>query len=320
MKLYNSILSILLLLTITGCYIETAIPEKKKELVVVSDFLEAKDTVFFSDFAKKENVRVVIKTMNAKSIIDTVHNEKYNNGIDVIMMKSLYSVYRLHQNDIFHSVGEIADQLDKIEPFFSTKYNYVGIGMDPYIIVSNPDTNVVLRTYSELKTTKFISTLNNDALIPMLAPIMSKLNKVDSYSWIKAFSKKLSYFKNINATLSSSIPVALTSYSSYSSNFKTDSILKKYSTVNYPNQRTSGTFYNLRTICIIDQAPNYSIAKKFIYHYTKPTENRQLNEHLNTIPVAEYTAQFDRFKINSTELVQYYSMIQRILNKVTEPN
>ena len=87
-------LSILLVLTtvsliFSGCYVENASSEKDKTLVIASDYLNEEDTLIFSDFAKKENVRIIIKHIDAATLIGEIQGNEYAHGIDLVMMKSL---------------------------------------------------------------------------------------------------------------------------------------------------------------------------------------------------------------------------------------
>ena len=174
---------------LSGCYVENASPEKNKTLVIASDYLDEGDTLIFSEFAKKEKVRIIIKHLDAGTIVGEIQNNKYTHGIDLVLMKSLYSVYNLNRTDLFHSINHIKDEFRSLEPYISDKYKYVGLGIDPFVCVSNPDTNVVIRNYNDLKDTKFINLLEEEDLIPMLSPLMSKMNKVKCYDWTKSVMK-----------------------------------------------------------------------------------------------------------------------------------
>ena len=268
MKISFSLILVSLAIILSGCYVENAGPEKDKTLVIASDYLEEKDSLLFDDFSKKENIRVLIKHIDANSLVDKIQNNRYAHGIDLIMMKSLYTVYNLNKADLFHSINDIKDQFQSHERFMSVKYKFIGIGINPYVFASNPDTNVSPQIYNELKNISFINTLDEEDMIPWLSPLMSKMNKVRCYNWVESVLKNENRHESITKAQSKSIPVALTTFEKYSTSFKKDSILSRYTKLNFPNSRSSGTFYNLRTICIAAQAQHKCIfAYQILPHF-----------------------------------------------------
>ena len=65
------------------------------------------------------------------------------------MMRSLYSVHNLNRIDFFHSVDHIKEENKTLKSFISSKYKFVGFGVNPYVCVANPDTNVTVRIYDD---------------------------------------------------------------------------------------------------------------------------------------------------------------------------
>lgn len=302
---------------LTGCYVENASSEENKILVIASDYLEEADTVLFSDFCNKEKVRVAIKNIDANNLIGEIRNKKFDHGIDIIMMKSLYSVYNLQSVDLFHSIDHIQKENKAINQHISKGYKFVGVGIDPFVCASRTDTNVVVRNYDELKSISHFNTLNEEDLIPMLSHLMSKMNKVKCYEWIEALLKKETKIEKADRYQAKHIPVALTTLENYNSNFKNDSVLSKYTNLTYPNSSSSGTFYNLRTVCIAGQAQHFTLATSFINYYLLPKNNARLNGKLNTISITGGLNGIKLYRIDSKELMQYYVMIRRILSKLT---
>ncbi len=316
MKLSSLLVLTALSLIISGCYVENASSEKNKTLVIASDYLNEEDTLMFSDFAKKKKIRIIIKHIDASSLVGEIQGNKYGHGIDLVMIKSLYNVYNLSRTDLFHSINHVKEEFRDLARFMSTEYKYIGIGIDPYVCVSNPDTTVVIRTYNDLKNTRFVNTLAEDELIPMLAPLMSKFNKVKSYEWAESVLKNELLIKDLNANNAKSAPVVLTTFENYSSNFKGDSIFSKCTDLSFPNSSSSGTFYNMRTVCIASQAQHFSAATSFLNFYLSPSNNRHINEKLNTMSVTNTDRDIMLYQVKSDELMQYYLMFKRILNKL----
>lgn len=298
---------------------ENASSSKNKTLIIASDYLNEEDTLMFSDFAKKENVRIIIKHIDASSLIGETQGNQYAHGIDLVMMKSLYNVYNLSRTDLFHPINHIKEEfgeLGELDRFMSTEYNYIGIGIDPYVCVSNPDTNVIIRTYNDLKHTRFITSLAEDELIPMLAPLMSSFNKVKAYEWVESVFKNKLPLKDLDSNSAQSTPVLLTTFENYSSNFKGDSLLSKYTNLSFQNSSSSGTFYNMRTVCIIRQAQHFVAATSFLNYYLLPQNNRRLNGKLNTMSVTNTDRDILLYQVNSDELMQYYLIFKRILSRL----
>jgi len=301
--------SFIILFFSIGCKLENAKPETDNELIIVSDYLEAKDSMLFEKFASKNDVRVIIKDMEVNDVIGAFRNYKYGVGIDILMLKSLYNVNRLSKNDYFQSVSNFS----KESSFNSLKYNYIGFGIDPYVLAYNPDTLLSVRTYGDLKSNLFVTDLGDELMIPMLAPVMAKMDKVQSSKWIRSFRNNQMKITKRNVDTSM---VFLTTLSSYNKKYQSDSLLMNYSEFIYPNNNSKGTFYNLRTFAIVDQAENYSIAKDFILFYTEEKRNKSLCSEMSIISINEQNKPCRLYKVKSEKLLQYYNSIQRIFIKL----
>ena len=121
----------------------------------------------------------------------------------------------------------------------------------------------------------------------------------------------------LNAYNAKSAPVILTTFEDYMSNFKSDSILSKYTELTFPNSTSSGTFYNLRTLSIIGQAQHFTTATSFANYYLSPSNNERLNNRLNTLPIIGNNQDIKLYNISHRELMQYYLMFKRILSRLT---
>jgi ABC-type thiamine transport system substrate-binding protein len=311
MKLMLYILFALTLWLLSGCYVESARPEKNTTLFIASDYLSAEDTVLFEDFCNQYKLRVEIQNIDVHDLIGAFRNERHNLKYDIVLMHSLFSVRLLNQQEMLHKVNHINSK-NRIEAYSSNEYNYIGIGVNPFICFSNPDTSLVVRTYGDLQSNHFINSLSDEELVPMLAPIVAKLNKVEGYNWIKKFNK---YSVDRKDAIFQSTPFHLTSWSKQKE-IEEDSLLLHYSTVSYPNGNTSGTFYDLRTACIINQSSNYTQATNFINYYIQPKTNNKLNEQIRSIGIHESNKVFRPYKVHAEELLQYHEMVQRILTKL----
>ena len=318
MKPNTVFIGIITLLLFASCSIETAKPTNNKELIIVSDYLEAKDTVLFKEFAKKNSIHISIFNMSADKIIGTIRNKEANSGIDVIMLKSLSDVSRLDKREIIQNI-DLTDQLShEAISFSSWKYNFVAIGIDPFIIAFDTKFENKVRMYNDLIQFNHINALDENQHPPMLSPILKKLNKVKGNQWIQDFlnhavSKPITGDSLLNDSLFYRLPI-LTTLSDFKK-FK-DSILYKNKSFLLPDERSTGTFYNTRSVAIVDQAQNYTVAVDFIKYCTEENNNIKLNKALNTYSIYSTQSNFRKYNTPAEELIPYYSMTERIKRKL----
>lgn len=311
MKTYLQVTIAIIALCFLGCEVPNAEKSASKRLVIVSDYLHSKDTILFKGFSKVTNIRVRIVHKQADDIMGKLRNEPYNSGYDIIILNSLYDVNRFSKSTLLHPLEDLPNL--PIEDYIhsSSKYNYIGFGLDPYTISYNPDSTFKHRTYSDLKNHDFVSTMDDRLMIPMLASLMSKLNKVKVYNWLKEFNShrktKLNDTKSINAFL--------TVHSQLESEKGKNEKLESLTVEHFPNAARDGVFYNLKTFCIVSHAENIFEAQSFIRYYLLPKNNGKLCERLNVFPASEIHNDVRFYKLKSEKLIQYYSMTERILNR-----
>ena len=306
-----------LCLVLTGCYVENTASTKDRTLIIASDYLNESDSLIFSDFAKAKNVRIIIKQIDPASIASSIKSKPYAHGIDLVMLRSLYSVENIYDSTLYQRIDEFRSNFEAPEHFISEKYRFIGLGVDPFVFVSNPDSNFVINNYDELKYTPFINLLSEEDIIPMFSNLMTKMDKVESYDWMKSVLQNEKKRETVNKSQAKSIPTVLTTLENYSSNFKNDSILQNYSEMSFPNSTTSGTFYNLRTASITAQAQHFSDAVSFIEYYTTKENNEALNENLHTLPIFRVADASRLYRIDSKDVMQYYKSFLRILKSLT---
>src|SRR5690606_10977534 len=165
--------------------------------------------------------------------------------------------------------------------FSSERYDYVGFGYDPYVVAYPQNERPTIKMYNDLKRYKYIKDLDDSDLIPMIAPILGKMKKTEAHLWIKRMYEHNYADSLLSDSLILQIPV-LTSYS----NFQKSSEDKLYRNkiVLMPNNKSTGTFYNLRTITIAFQAEHYNEALAFIDFYLEEDNNlsqQSIKHHRN---------------------------------------
>ena len=317
MKLNQVIIGLILLLTLASCSLETAKTPTHSKLVIASDYLEAKDTLLFLLFSTKNAVHISIETMSTDSLIERIRTKQANSAIDLVMLESLYDVTRLDKRGVFHPIDLVIKTAPEAASYSSVKYNYIGFGMDPYIIAYEPIGRHEIKTYNDLTHFNHINTLGRNHSPTFLAPILKNLSEVKQRKWVKrytehAISKAIPGDSILNDSLFKLLPV-LTTLSDFEWN-KDSILMYKTKALLFPNKQGKGTYYNLRSIAVISQASNYTTALDFIHFCTTEKANVKLNEALNTYSI--YLNQHD-FKQDSTsaeELIPYYSTID-LLNE-----
>ena len=295
----------------SSCKIETAKPNTYKKLVIASDYLNVKDSTLFTQFEKESGIRVKIIPLNVHDAEELLLENKNNSGIDVLMVKSMKDVIDLQKKGLFHSLKEGVHFQSKNANYSSEKYNYIGFGYDPYIVATKSGHTHSVRMYNDLTRQKFSTDLSNDELTPLMAPILAKMRRMDANNWVKKFYAMSKRDSIINDSIQNNLPF-LTYYSSYINNPS----FKKKNCV-YPNTKSTGTFYNLRTIAIVQQAENYTSALEFIQFILQPIHNKAINRKLFVVPL-ESTGLFRKYYLSTEEMIAYYLTVERLNVKLEE--
>lgn len=297
-----------------SCEIESAKPQKQKRLVIASDYLKPSDSLLFQNFTKIKGIKVKIIHMSPSKMIGEFRKDKYNTGIDLFMLKSMTNVLNFHKKEILHSLKKDIHFAEKDADYSSEKYNYVGFGYDPFIVALPKSNPKIIRMYNDLTRFKFSTDLSNDELIPMLAPILEKMKRVDANKWVQKFFAASERDSTYNDSIIRNLPI-LTNYSAFY-NSKSNQFTDKVCV--FPNTKSTGTFYNLRTFTIAVQAENFTEATTFIKYYSEQNANEILNEKLNTIGIGTNKKGFRKYYYNSEEMMSYYLTVDRLLNKINK--
>jgi hypothetical protein len=294
-----------------SCHTERAKPLERETLTIASDFLDEDDTLLFSGFVKKYNVRLIIRSMSTDGVIGLIGNAEYNSGLDLILSSSSQSAFRLSKQHIFQSISEDDSDLQIAHEYFSTKYDYVALGIDPFVISYASDSTITARTYQDLFKIPHYHTLNRDDILCFMSPLRHEKNQVETYKWIERWYN-LAVERPKSGAISDSLPATLRRYS------QLEDI--NAGVIYYPDGLRSGCYYDLSTMGIVKQAENYLTAKKFISYYSNPGHNSIINKKLQTYPLFDYLAsRQNKFTLNSVKsetFLQYHGIIDRIINKL----
>ncbi len=309
-------ISFLFLITVLfflfSCKIETAKAPENKQLIILSDYLQNSDTTLFKSFLSDEHVTMQIVNMQSDKIIGLIRNEGFNIQADIIMVKNLSDAHKMSKRSLLQRIDFIDDLTEVQQKFSSKLYNFIGYGVDAFIVANSKERTI--RIYNDLLESKFINNLSSKETITMLSPIMQKLKKVAANQWVKVFSDSSRTKSILVDSLNRALPI-LTLYSDFSSN--KDALLDYGNRLlRYPNSKSTGTFFNLRTIAIINQAQNYSTAKSFVLYCLTEKNNKRINKELNTFPVSISNKIFRRYNVSQEKLVEYHQIVDRLLKKI----
>ena len=295
-------------LQLNSCSIEEARHQKNRKLVVLSDYLEPQDSIIFKSFKRQQDIDIEIIHLSTDKMIGLTRNKKYTADADIIMVKSMYDVHRLSQQSILQQIVFKNELSDKQRKYVSTKYNYFGFGIDPFVNVHQTSKRTSMN--SDLVNKDFINLLDDKQRTVFFSPILKKMSRVNSKQWIK---RVINHSINDLSILDSNKHISvLTTYSDYKqNNFYRK---KAFSGLTFPNSTKNGTFYNLRTMAIVEQTENYSMAKLFIKFYLQTKQNQELTKQLSVLPLQKKTDSFREYSVRQDELIQFFTLTNRILN------
>jgi hypothetical protein len=308
-------LATFLITVLFSCKIETARPAKRRYLTIASDYLNSADTTIFHNFSRKKSIKIRILHMSPSKIIGEFRNKNYNTGIDVIMLKSMTDVLDFHKKDILHPLKKGTHFMETDATYSSEKFDYIGFGYDPFIVALPKALPNGIRMYNDLTRYKFTTDLSDNEIIPMFAPILSKKSRADANIWVKKFydhSKRDSLY---NDSIGRNLPL-LTNYSSFYYTQSNDQISERK--IIFPNTKSTGTFYNLRTFCIANQAENYDESISLIHYFLEQKNNSFLNHKMHTIAVHSNDIGFRKYYMSSEKMSQYFLTIERLIQKLDQ--
>lgn len=301
-----------LIISLVSCQQEKAISEEAKELIIVSDYLNESDTLLFANFCDQQGVRIRIVNMTTDNIIGRFRNKGYNSGFDVVMLESLYSINQLSKHDFLHPADQYLSETELKENFNSSRYNYIGTGVRPYIFAHDKDTPVSHRTYSDLRNKDFYCTLSDKELIPFFASLMPKLKRSGTYNWMRDIFENQKIFNPSDSI--NNLP-CLTTTSLHFEMSEDTSYTKRFNDFYVPGQNGEGAFYDMSTAAIVYQAEHFELADTFIHFLLEEKNNTKLNVAKGNIPL--FSSKETRlYRVKAESLLQYYATVDRIINKL----
>ena len=313
--------------------VKTAKVPKKQTVIIYSDCLNSKDILLFKSFEKKQKIDVKIINLPTDTIINKIKKDKYNTTADLVILKSLFGIYKAQKADLFQpckswKINELVNKKYK-----SSKKTWFGIGIEPYILISKNDTISSINSIGDLlyqkNQDKWSTDLENPSeLLPLIAPILKNKKRTESLGWVRDFTKfqhQDQNKKDKNGIPKMTTDVLLTTYGSFVKMSERNDSLDSQLKLIFSNQTKKGAFFNLHCTGIVKQARNYENAKLLIEYISTNSTNEKLNNKWKTFPIGlherkhNFAYQNTFFKIYPTSINQTlisYKQLNKTLKKV----
>jgi hypothetical protein len=260
---------IISLLIFNSCGLETAGPDYQSDLVIASNFLQPKDTIYYKGFEKQTGINVKILNLTADSIQKMLKSKGYNSKIDLVFLNSLSAVKDV-EISFFHNFqyNVAKKELSFYKPILENKWLVAGI--DPYVYSYFEDSIERPTNYNQLTKGFLWATPNEENLNVFLAHIKYNLrkNKENSYrEWKQNFKRNQVIYDKGTDSLTS-----IQFLFSKESDIKSDPRLRKQKrrVISYPTGNSGCTFADRYCVALVDQSLNFYNAKrllKYIHFY-----------------------------------------------------
>ncbi len=323
----NAVFTILLIVLNSSCTIDTARPSKKQHLYIASDCLTKKDEKLFRNFEKTNKINIHLVAITTDSLQNLLKKEGLTTNIDCVISSSVYDMKNLSDSKFLQEKSIDLEKGILPSKFISERKDFLGIGIDPYILLAQNDSITKWRNYTDLngKLTFTTDLTSKSDLLPFYSIVLAKLEKSKPkiiYSWYENFNKNKVNTSNDSLKLNGT-KVFFTLYSHYEKNINDKKHLKKLQLI-FPNQRKAGSYFNMPCFGIIKQARNYSNAKLFLNYLLVDNVNKRLTNRLKMFPVivekqSIYLFQNQRYKKTSVSPIiqtKQYSKVNIFLKNI----
>ncbi len=296
----------LLLLLLIACDVPRASKEKHPTIVIATDQLTAKDSLFFAAFENEKKVTIELKQISTDSLIQLYKQDPFGLEIDVVLIHHLYDMRRIRNVKMLEPLkGNFPEEAQVLE-----NKEFIKIGIDPFICVSKPNTTI--NVYEDLNSTPYFMHLQHKSKTHFFAPYEERMHRSKTFERMSNLKENEVPMKPWYVDSSQAI---LTTYSTYKSREPEDSIWNKYSNVHYPNSATSGVFHDVLSAGIIRQSSNYLLSLELLEWMTESNTNKQLVQNRGYTPFRS-NGEYRRFATSPVVLMQYHTMIERMLKEL----
>ncbi|MFM7681564.1 MAG: hypothetical protein ACKO7P_02330 [Bacteroidota bacterium] len=257
----KSLYIILICILLFGsCGLETAGPDYQSDLVIASNFLQAKDTIHYKGFEKRTGINIKILNLSADSIQKILKSKGYNSKIDLVFLNSLSAVKDLETGFFHRFKYNVAKKgLSFYKPILENKWLVAGI--DPFVFSYFQDSIERPTNYNQLTKGFLWATPNEDNLNVFLAHIKYNLRKNGFREWEQNFKQNQVIYDEGTDSLAS-----IQFLFSKESDIKSDPRLNKQKrrVISYPTGNPDCPFADRYCIALVDQSLNFYNAERLI--------------------------------------------------------
>lgn len=297
----------LIMLLIVRCDVPKAAPEKNPTLVVATDRLSEGDSLLLAEFGQKHQLEIVVKEMTADSLMQLYLQDPYGLGIDVVLLHHAYDMRRVQNKKMLESLkqGKFPE-----EALLTESKLFITCGIDPFICVTKE--NVRINIYDDLNNHPFFLNLSHKSKTQFFAPYEERLHRAKTFEKLEQLHTNVVPMKRWMADSSHAF---LTTYSDYRMKTPEDSLWNKFTEVQFPNSATSGVFHDVLSAGIIQQSSHFATATKLLEWLTSPEINKRLTANRGYDSIYS-NGEYRRFTTPSEALMQYHTMIERMLKEI----
>ncbi|MFZ9029059.1 MAG: hypothetical protein ACO2Z9_08585 [Crocinitomicaceae bacterium] len=287
------ILSIVSLLLLAGCSVDAVPKHTKAHLTIASDYLQPSDTSLFSFITDSLDITLEIRKMSSDQLIGKIRNERFNTGIDLVMMRSSFDVNRLRRQNIFHplTTSQLRNRWKD--------HNVIPLAIDRYFLVSKIDSLYNLN--DSVVTPKTYQLIPDEELVVYLSFGFDYTDPVLASASIKKARKK--YTKSRSELWRCNELILIESELESTSK---DSLFRQF---NWKDPIETDT-YNVLTIGIVNQAPNFKSAIPFIRLLKR---DNLINPLIEKVNASEIPIHSGSLKLELEDQIQYFVRIERLL-------
>jgi len=296
----------LIALIFCACDVPVAAPEKHPEIVIATDYLSPEDSSFFSEFAVKNDVSVVLKEMTADSMMSLFKKDPYGLGIDIVMVHHLYDMRRIRNSKMLEPFKEHIPE----EASMGTTEECIKIGINPFVVISRPGSPINI--YNDLSQHSFFMKLNHKEKTQFYAPYEERLHRTKTFERMQDLHK---HAIPMTPWYQDSANAVLTTYATYKLHNPEDSLWNAFTEVQFPNSATSGVFYDVLSAGIVQQTAHFKMATRLLNWLMEKRNNRSFVAYRGFEPIVS-DGEYRRFATAPISLMQYHTMIERMFKEL----
>jgi ABC-type thiamine transport system substrate-binding protein len=128
-----------ILLGLSGCWLDEAAEPQKKSLNIVADRLSHEDSTIIEQFGKKYHVTIQLELLKAEALLKRIRADRYNANIDILITEDQSLRSQLQELNAFRAIRNTAP-FGQLERQFNNQHHYwIPVSHDPLIVTRAKD-------------------------------------------------------------------------------------------------------------------------------------------------------------------------------------